>query len=628
MNPGSHGNRRGGWIAIALASLLALAAGCPTEELDDDDTTGEPGGELDLDADTDRDGTLAADAAEDEAEDVPPGAVVPADVDDDNGDGTVDCDGDLCEEENDLAEVLLHDQILAQLADGEEVALELTGEDFAVWADDEIVLGQVSSGEWVDRWIVPDPAGGAPDLAIEGLDFAGEGTLAALLLDGDGNELERDEVAFASPPFTMFTHLDPAERIWVLDDGSWNQLLRDGLKAALGEEVVVELDGGTYGYDVWIQDEIEFGYQQLADRSMPLVLDSIRNRPLDAFPENELLGPDFGHLVRGQGPANSLDSFGNLECTPPITVDGVDYPFGRIYYGGKPGSVQMTAPLREFLDAQELQSPVEIDSTWLLVGHVDEFMVWVPDASSDKGFKLLVVDWEVTRTVLESLDPRMAIPRFVDWYGYATVGDLMSSGIPAYNEDIDVLSTQPTVDSVMEAFGLEEEDIIRIPGVWEQAWGAAVALVPGMANLAVYDEHLLIADPFLRTIDEDLDGNGALTTWAEDINANGVFDTDEDANGNGELDEGEDINGNGLLDTEEDRNENWQLDEGEDFNGDGLLNTFRDPFRTYLVDVLPEGLVPHFLDDWNDYHLMEGEVHCGTNILRTPRADLTWWEVQ
>jgi hypothetical protein len=618
----------GGWLTLLASGIVLLVlVGCPTDPVDDDDTS-DGTAALDLDADTDRDGELAGDEAEDADEELAPGAIAAANVDDDNLDGTVDCEEDLCDEENDNAEVSLHDQALAELGDGESVVLSLDGDGLSVWADGELVLGEVSSGELVTEWTVPDPEAGAPELRVEGMDFAMDGLLAATIVDGDGAELDRDEIAVSTPPFMMFNHLDPSEHLWVLDDGSWNLLFRDGLKEALGEDVITEIDGTTYGHDVWLQDEIEFGYQQLADGAMPLVLDSIRNRPLDAFPEAELLGPDFGHLVRGQGPANSLDSFGNLECTPPITVDGVEYPFGRIYYGGKPGGTQMTEPLRTFLDEQEVQSPAEIDSTWLLVGHVDEFMVWVPDASSDKGFKLLVADWEVTRTVLESVDPLLAIPRFEEHYGYATVGELLESNIPAYNEDIDAVSLQPTLLTVMEAFGLEESDIIPIPGVWEEIWGGAVALVPGMANLAVYDEHLLIADPFLRTIDEDINGDGVLTTWAEDINASGAFDTEEDANGNGVLDEGEDINGNGLLDTEEDRNGNWQLDEGEDFNGDGMLNTFRDPFQEALLDVLPDGLVAHFLDDWNNYHLMEGEVHCGTNILRTPRADLTWWEVQ
>jgi protein-arginine deiminase len=30
------------------------------------------------------------------------------------------------------------------------------------------------------------------------------------------------------------------------------------------------------------------------------------------------------------------------------------------------------------------------------------------------------------------------------------------------------------------------------------------------------------------------------------------------------------------------------------------------------------------MDDWDVYHLALGEVHCGTNVTRTPTAD--WWE--
>ena len=59
-----------------------------------------------------------------------------------------------------------------------------------------------------------------------------------------------------------------------------------------------------------------------------------------------------------------------------------------------------------------------------------------------------------------------------------------------------------------------------------------------------------------------------------DIDADGIPDNfvDEDANGNGVLDEGEDLNGNGVLDTNEDKNGNGILDAGEDINGNGLLD--------------------------------------------------------
>ena len=46
-------------------------------------------------------------------------------------------------------------------------------------------------------------------------------------------------------------------------------------------------------------------------------------------------GPDFGYVTRGPptGPVTDLDSFGNLEVSPPVTVRGKAYPLGRILIG-------------------------------------------------------------------------------------------------------------------------------------------------------------------------------------------------------------------------------------------------------------------------------------------------------
>lgn len=46
-------------------------------------------------------------------------------------------------------------------------------------------------------------------------------------------------------------------------------------------------------------------------------------------------GPDFGYVTREpeRKDVSSLDSFGNLEVSPPVTVDGRKYPLGRILIG-------------------------------------------------------------------------------------------------------------------------------------------------------------------------------------------------------------------------------------------------------------------------------------------------------
>lgn len=45
-------------------------------------------------------------------------------------------------------------------------------------------------------------------------------------------------------------------------------------------------------------------------------------------------GPDFGYVAQ-ETPENtsSLDSFGNLEVSPPVTVRSKEYPLGRILIG-------------------------------------------------------------------------------------------------------------------------------------------------------------------------------------------------------------------------------------------------------------------------------------------------------
>lgn len=46
-------------------------------------------------------------------------------------------------------------------------------------------------------------------------------------------------------------------------------------------------------------------------------------------------GPDFGYVTR-ESPGKevtSLDSFGNLDVSPPVTVRGKEYPLGRILIG-------------------------------------------------------------------------------------------------------------------------------------------------------------------------------------------------------------------------------------------------------------------------------------------------------
>jgi protein-arginine deiminase len=124
-----------------------------------------------------------------------------------------------------------------------------------------------------------------------------------------------------------------------------------------------------------------------------------------------LLGPDFGHFQIGGGEPSSLDYFGNLEVSPPVTVGDRDYPLGRIIFGGrrygeyKEGTRQMMQELRRFLYAQKVQSPIEIFTDWLTIGHVDEIINFVPieDTEDTKRFKMLLASPKKSQAILQGL---------------------------------------------------------------------------------------------------------------------------------------------------------------------------------------------------------------------------------
>jgi protein-arginine deiminase len=51
-------------------------------------------------------------------------------------------------------------------------------------------------------------------------------------------------------------------------------------------------------------------------------------------------------------------------------------------------------------------------------------------------------------------------------------------------------------------------------------------------------------------------------------------------------------------------------------------DVFEEDFKTKITTLTE---VP--IDDWTGYHSGWGEVHCGTNVKRTPPSPSTdWWE--
>ncbi len=405
------------------------------------------------------------------------------------------------------------------------------------------------------------PSGGDKAFSVEFGTYLAKGELTLTAKDGSGAQVETTKITLQAAPLVINHHLQPAEHLWAVAVNG-NSSLIQGYQQALGAKFTA-VSGGTVAGDVWIQDEFEFGTMTgEQNQRMDVVIDSIRNRGLQNYSRNwggaDEIAPTFGNPQQ----ATSYDSFGNLEATPPFSLNGVEYPFGKIYYG-RINNSGLNTTLGNFLASQKVQAPFQIPTNWLCVGHVDEFISFVPAPGSPKGWKLVIADTNAAWNLLATLPANAQLPLYGQDHGYQTVGSFLNdASLRALNNDVQEDYIDPAVAKLKLELGLTDAEIIRAPSLFEQPSGCngrVAALIPGMVNLIVANvdgatTHLFTADPFFRSVQSQA----------------------------------------------------------------------TDPVIAAFQAAMPAGMQLHFLDDWDTYHMGLGEVHCGTNVRRTPTA--MWWQ--
>ncbi len=501
-------------------------------------------------------------------------------VDDDDGDGIRDFrDGDVAGE-NDLAPLDLSG-VKQRMRRRDVLELVLsTRDDIRVWAEGERLLGDGDEVVQFERSDVPD------EVQVEFRNFVDQGRLAIVhrrserTMLGLAERSERraifDEVTLdlIASPLILNHHLQPAEASYVVtgfaEDPFFDNLdMVADLDASLGNALVDD-DLTAYPeagfYDVWVQDEFETATVTAPGSRIDVVIDSIRDRGLDPFPERVVSAGRPDTAVRTWGNAadyvSSQDSFGNLEISPPVTVRGVNYPFGRIYWGEWEG-IGLVPALANVLEEQRVQDPFTVDVSFLLVGHIDEFTTFLPDSTAPKGFRMYVADTNLAYAFLDGLPASTPLhPRYSVDHGYASLDELRGDPVlRALNEDYQRDYIEPAIDVFERELGLTEADIVRVPGIFEEVGGPySAALIPGTVNMLVHTRAdgravAFLPDPFFR----------------------GASDPQS-----------------------------------------------ADPFIAEFEALLPADVEPVWVDNWDMYHVALGEVHCGTNATRTPTAN--WWE--
>uniref|UniRef100_A0A4W5PAH2 protein-arginine deiminase n=1 Tax=Hucho hucho TaxID=62062 RepID=A0A4W5PAH2_9TELE len=406
-----------------------------------------------------------------------------------------------------------------------------------------------------------------PDIDFEGLISISLSLLEPSSQGFPETPIFTDRVVFRVAPWIMTPNtLNPVE-VFICSTSDNYQFLK-GMKRLVensGYKLKVCHEYMNRG-DRWMQDEIEFGYIDSPHQRFPVVLDSPRDGELQDFPYDVLLGPDFGYVTRTayDEEVSSLDSFGNLEVSPPVIVNGKIYPLGRIIIGvAFPTATKgrnMTKVVQDFLWAQKVQEPIALFSDWLLVGHVDEFMTFVP-AADKKGFRLLLASPDAGYKLFRGLQK--------DGHGQAKMFDGLGAEEEITVDEIlsdDKLRAENNYvqscidwnrDVLKRELGLDDDDIIDLPILFHvMEENRAVAYYPDMVNMIVLGKNLGIPKPF-----------------------------------------GPKVDGRCALEAE----------------------------MTSLMEGL--GLSCTYIDDFASYHKLLGEVHCGSNVRREPFS-FKWWNLE
>lgn len=474
-------------------------------------------------------------------------------------------------------------------------------------------------------------------LGIEGTDVMRpgtnwDGTAQVTVTITSGGYTAHDHVSLQQAPLLTHSHVQKAERIVAAPAPHVPGLpgakeFTDDLGKAVATAGVPEGLQLVPSNDIWIQDWMEPGYASMPStngtQSMRLLIRSDQGREL-----KQLLafrGPNVGVVeTGGNGQGRTRSSFGNLETAPPHTANGTTYPAGRTVmgFGDKDNNpIFLDHPseaTQSLIAAQGMQDMIKVDTSWLFVGHIDEFMQFLP-ANNNRGFTLAVADPESVIKVLKKAA--------ADGHGAEPAGsrgkpstmtidqlladkDLMAANSHAVKEINKSLAT------LKKELELSDADIVRIPTFYEDStW-----LLDGEGGGG--DDSTVRSVGHLK-LSQALAGNSALAQAIRDAKASR---SDAPRSGEDDADPFEQLLKDslgayypGAINSVVTSPHNMAVAKqfGPVVNGEDIL-------ATAVTDAYAaQGMTVSFVDDYELYHLGQGEVHCGSNSFR----DTTnrWW---
>ncbi len=396
-----------------------------------------------------------------------------------------------------------------------------------------------------------------------------------------------DQAVLKVAPWVLFGNLSPFDTVW---SASSSAPFVQGLNGPITKAGLTykKISDASYA-DQWTQDFMQMAWTAMPGPGGVVQGMSIANPRPWAQPGNVLpvkwllknyLGPNHGvfQIYAKDNSGSSYDSHGNHDLLPPYTNGADAFPLGRIVHGS-----DILPETHAFYEAQTVQGPpVTLDTSWLFVGHIDEFLSYVP-AKTPRGWKLFYASTSLAKSMLEKAQ--------TDGFG----STLLFQGKQRYdmNGGVNLIPAEITIDALLadtdvmkwsqesqvdidmnvatlkSTLGLADDEIIEIPTLFEQdcdsGFCGKIAFTPGTVNELVFGDTIVMPKPF-----------------------------------------GPQINGADLFEKD------LQDRLGTAVNELGSMGT---------------GLSVNFADDWDEYHILAGEVHCGSNPEAGAPFDKTkWWE--
>ncbi|GAA0592792.1 hypothetical protein HPO96_05865 [Kribbella sandramycini] len=357
--------------------------------------------------------------------------------------------------------------------------------------------------------------------------------------------------------------------------------------------------------DQWAQDIFEPAYTSIPGpggkpQGLKVLIGSANDdrRVASRVMFTELAGPDVAGVHVEHVPVStensSYDSMGNLETIPSTP----QYPNGRIVIGGDgfaPGKTGPAPEMLTLLKSQGKQDPISLDTSWLTIGHVDEFIHFVPAPGSRLGWRAVVADPTAGLKILDKVSKA--------GHGAQKLhGNLPPLEWP-YDERIDQRSTnefladkqfvktneraaaaiKANLAVLRQQAGLTEADLVRIPALYtyrSMDWGMAETAIRNMPDGPEKDQKIVELNAMTDAVAEIPGTVNGLVLNAGDYVAPKPF--------------GPVVNGKDLF-----------------------AEAIDKAFAKIDYDVT-------YVNDLTSTHVSEGEIHCATNTLRDSLTN-RWW---